>query len=118
MRRWLPFVISLAVGLVLSLYYGWMVNPVEYVDTAPASLKADYRADYVLMAAETYQAKQDPALAARQLALLGSRPPSEIAAEALAFAQSVGYNQNDLQLLQNLVLAMQTWQISTGTAVP
>jgi hypothetical protein len=118
MRRWLPFLIALAAGLAISLYYGWMVNPVEYVDTAPGSLQADYRTDYVLMAAETYQTKQDPALAARQLALLGSQPPSEIAAEALAFAQSIGYGQEDLQLLQNLVLAMQTWQISSGGALP
>ena len=118
MRRWLPFLIALAVGLAISLYYGWMVNPVEYVDTAPGSLKADYRTDYVLMAAETYQTKQDPAYAARQLALLGSQPPSEIAAEALSFAQSIGYGQNDLQLLQNLMLAMQTWQISEGGAAP
>jgi hypothetical protein len=118
MRRWLPFLIALIIGLALSLYYGWMVNPVEYVDTAPGSLKADYRTDYVLMAAETYQAKQDPALAARQLALLGSQPPSEIAADALAFAQSIGYGQNDLQSLQNLVLAMQTWQISNGGDKP
>jgi len=118
MRRWLPFLIALIVGVIVSLYYGWMVNPVEYVDTAPGSLKADYRADYVLMAAETYQSKQDPALAARQLALLGSRPPAELAAEALAYAQSVGYEQGDLQLLQNLVLAMQTYQISSGGVLP
>jgi hypothetical protein len=118
MRRWLPFVIALIVGLAISLYYGWMVNPVEYVDTAPASLKADYRTDYVLMAAETYQSKQDPVLAARQLALLGSRPPAEISSQALAYAQSVGYDQGDLLLLQNLVLAMQTWQVSSGGIFP
>lgn len=118
MRRWLPFFIAILVGLVISMYYGWMVNPVEYVDTAPASLKVDFRTDYVLMAAETYQSKQDPALAARQLALLGSRPPAEISAEALAYAQSVGYDQTDLQLLQNLVLGMQTWQVSSGGVLP
>jgi hypothetical protein len=70
------------------------------------------------MAAETYQSKQDPALAARQLALLGSRPPAEISAESLAYAQSIGYAQADLQLLQNLVLAMQTWQVSSGGISP
>lgn len=118
MRRWLPFLIALAAGLAISLYYGWMVNPVEYVDTAPGSLQADYRTDYVLMAAETYQAKQDLSLAARQLAFLGSQPPAEIAAQALAFAQSVGYSQEDMQSLQNLVLAMQTWQISSGGGNP
>ena len=118
MRRWLPFLIALAIGLAISLYYGWMVNPVEYVDTSPVSLQADYRTDYVLMVAETYQSKQDPVLAGRQLALLGSRPPSELAAEALAFGQVVGYSQNDLQLLQTLMLAMQTWQISSGDGNP
>jgi hypothetical protein len=118
MRRWLPFVIALVIGLAISIYYGWMVNPVEYVDTAPGSLQADFRTDYVLMTAESYQSKHDPSLAARQLSLLGSQPPAEIAAQALAFAQSVGYSQGDMELLQNLVLAMQTWQISSGEAVP
>jgi hypothetical protein len=118
MRRWLPFFIALVTGLAISLYYGWMVNPVEYVDTAPGSLQSDFRTDYVLMAAETYQSKQDPSLAARQLSFLGSQPPADIAAQALAFGQSVGYSQKDMQLLQNLVLAMQTWQISSGGALP
>jgi hypothetical protein len=118
MRRWLPFLIALGIGLAISIYYGWMVNPVEYVDTAPGSLQVDFRTDYVLMTAETYQSKQDPSLAARQLSFLGSQPPADIAAQALAFAQSVGYSLEDMQLLQNLVLAMQTWQISSGGAVP
>lgn len=118
MRRWLPFFIALVIGLAISLYYGWMVNPVEYVDTAPGSLQADFRTDYVLMTAETYQSKQDPSLAARQLSFLGSQPPADIAAQALAFAQFVGYSQMDMQRLQNLVLAMQTWQISSGGAMP
>jgi hypothetical protein len=37
MRRWLPFFIALGIGLAVSIYYGWMVNPVEYVDTVPVT---------------------------------------------------------------------------------
>jgi hypothetical protein len=118
MRRWLPFFIALVIGLAISIYYGWMVNPVEYVDTVPGSLQADFRTDYVLMTAETYQSKQDPSLAARQLSFLGSQPPEEISAQALAYAQSVGYRQEDMQALQDLVLAMQAWQLSPGGANP
>jgi hypothetical protein len=118
MRRWLPFLIAIALGAAISLYYGWMVNPVEYVDTAPGSLQTDYRTDYVLMTAETYQSRQDLSLAARQLSFLGSQPPAEIAAQALAFAQSVGYSREDLELLKNLVLAMQTWQLNSGGTAP
>jgi hypothetical protein len=34
------------------LLYGWMVNPVRYVNTTPDTLRADYQLDYVLMVAE------------------------------------------------------------------
>ena len=118
MRRWLPFLIALAIGLGLGLYYGWVISPLEYVDTSPETLKTDYRADYVLMVAETYASKQDPALAARQLAIFGSRSPADLAAEALASAADLGYLPADQTKLQNLMLALQAWDKTSGAAQP
>ena len=54
--RWLAFLVAIGIGLGLGLYYGWVVSPVAYVDTAPNTLRPDYKADYVLMVAEAYQA--------------------------------------------------------------
>jgi hypothetical protein len=110
MFRWIIFLLIILIGLGLGLFYGWVISPVEYVDTSPDSLRADYRADYALMVAEAYQQQPDPAFAARQLAFLGSEPPAQIAASALEFARQNGYDSADLQLLQNLVTALQAWQ--------
>ena len=51
MLRWFLFFLSIALGLAAGLYYGWVINPVEYVNTTPDTLRVDYQADYVLMVA-------------------------------------------------------------------
>jgi len=110
MPRWLFSLIALAIGIGLGLFYGWEINPVQFVDTTPASMRADYRADYVLMTAEAYHADQNTELAIRRLAVLGSSSPAQIAAQALQSAQSLGYTRNDIALLQDLTRALQAYQ--------
>ena len=119
MPRWIWFLIALAVGLAAGLYVGWVLSPVNYVDTTPDSLSADYQADYVLMVAESYQSVQDPAAAARQLAILGGQGPAFSAQQTLAYARAHSFSEEDVDLLQDLALAMQTWREPTpGAAVP
>lgn len=109
-KNWLIFALAVLCGVVFGLVYGWVLSPVEYIDTTPADLRADFKADYTLMVAETYASEQNLDLAARRLANLGSQPPLEIASAALAFARQNGYAAPDLELIQNLTLALQTWQ--------
>ena len=58
MPRWLPPLILAIIGIALGLLYGWVIEPVKFVDTTPASLRADYQTDYVLMVAEAYRSDQ------------------------------------------------------------
>jgi hypothetical protein len=109
-RRWIFFFITLALGLGLGLYYGWVISPVQYVDTTPGTLRIDFRADYTLMVAEVFQSDQNIDLAGQRMSTLGSQPPAETAAQALSFAQQNGYSPADIALLQNLVLALQVSQ--------
>ncbi|MCS6992784.1 MAG: hypothetical protein N2117_07695 [Anaerolineales bacterium] len=109
-KRWTLFLLSILAGVGLGLYYGWVVSPVEYVDTVPSTLRADYKADYCLMVAEVFERERDVEAAARRLALLGSEPPAVIASAALEFGRQHAYAPADLQLLQELSLALQTWQ--------
>lgn len=118
MPRWLSILFALALGIALGLVYGWMIDPVQYTDITPDALRIDYRTDYVLMVAEAYQAEQDPALAARRLAVLGSKPPAIIAGEAEDFARQAAYPADDLTLIQDLTVALQTWQPIPGTSPP
>jgi hypothetical protein len=114
--HWLFFALFIAVGLGLGLYYGWVVSPVQYVDTTPSTLRADFRTDYTLMVAETLQHDHNIENAARHLAILGSQPPTEIASEALSFAQQNKFSQEDIALLRETLIALQANQ--PGNVLP
>jgi hypothetical protein len=108
--NWIKIFIAMLIGIVLGLVYGWVLAPVQYTDVTPNILRKDYRADYVLMVAEANQKEQNPEIAARRLAILGSESPAEITASALVYANNNGFTQNETQLLQNLLSDMQKYQ--------
>lgn len=108
--RWILFLAAIAAGIGLGLLYGWVLSPLEYVDTTPDTLRPDFQTDYTLMVAEIYHIEQSTEFAARRLALLGSRPPVEFTTSAVQFASTNGYSAEDVEMLQNLQLALQTWQ--------
>ena len=116
MSRWLVLLILIVAGIALGLFYGWVISPVKFVDTTPASLRADYQTDYVLMVAEAYHSDQNAELASRHLAIFGGQAPSAISQTALEMAQRLGYSQNDLSLIRELTRAMQAAQ-PASTAV-
>jgi len=107
--RWLFILIALVAGIGIGLAYGWVVDPVEFFDLTPDTLRADYKTDYVLMVAEAYHSEADPGLAAHRLAIFGSRSPSTIAADGLEFARTNGFSDSDIALIQELVTALQAW---------
>jgi hypothetical protein len=108
--RILFIVIALVTGIGLGLAYGWFIDPVEYFDLTPDTLRADYKTDYVLMTAEAYRVEQDPGLAARRLAIFGAQSPSAIATDALDYARQNSFpDSSDIAILQELVTAMQAW---------
>ena len=109
MGRWFRFLFVLLVGLAAGLLYGWLINPVKYIDTTPDSLRADYKTDYVLMTAESYHDNGDLALAARRLALLGDSPPIDFVRQSMMYASQVGYAEADLNLLGELATDLQSW---------
>ena len=104
MVRWFRFLLVILIGIGLGLIYGWLVNPVEYVDTSPNTLRIDYKSDYVLMVAESYQLDQDSSLVLRRLASLGSDPAADIIRQALIFAEKQGYTDADIALMRILLL--------------
>jgi hypothetical protein len=106
MSRWVRFFLVLIRGFAIGLLYGWIIDPVEYVDTFPETLRKDYRADYVLMVAEVYQVERDIDYAVEQLSFLGFVPPDKLVEEAMFFAVQSGYTPQDLGLLRNLADAL------------
>jgi hypothetical protein len=115
MGRWIRFSLAILLGVGLGLAYGWLVSPVKYVDTVPETLRIDYKTDYVLMVAESYQVDKNLDLAVRRLALLGSLPPAEQVYQAIQFGQKAGYIEPDLARLQALLSALQVPASVQGT---
>ena len=108
-KRWLYIILALLAGIAAGLAYGWKIDPVDFYDLTPDTLRADYKADYVLMTAEAYHADQDPGLAARRLAIFGSQSPVEIATRGLDYARDNSYPAADVALMKELVTALQAW---------
>jgi hypothetical protein len=118
MSRLTKFLIAVLLGAAAGLFYGWVVNPVEYVDIAPVSLRVDYKTDYVLMVAEAYQVDHDLGLAVHRLALLGSTAPTDTVANALSYALQHEYASQDLSLFQLLGEDLLAWNPNLEIPTP
>lgn len=83
-RTLIPVLLGLIIGLPLGLYYAWEVEPVEYVQTAPQSLRPDYRATYLGLIAQAHAATGDTERAVARLAVFQN---ADIAQELASLAQ-------------------------------
>ena len=104
------FSISIIIGIVAGLVFGWVAVPRRFAESAPSTLRSDYKADYVLMIAEVYQKDKDLTLAVSRLALLGNDLPVRTVQEAIITASQLGYTRKDLQLLGKLSQALGSQQ--------
>lgn len=116
--RWLLLVLFIAIGFGLGLFYGWVLSPVQYIDTTPSTLRADFRTDYTLMVAETFQRDHNVDNAVRHLAILGSQPPAQITSEALTYARQNKFDPNDISLLQDFSSALLAGQPAGALPTP
>lgn len=100
--RFILFFLFICVGFGGGWFYSRVINPVEIIDTTPATLRRDYQTDYVLMLAEVYSTYQDPNYVLCQLALLGESDPLETISSALQYGSMLGYTPEDLSLMNDL----------------
>jgi len=59
-------------GLVLGLVWGYVIDPVDFVDATPSYLRADLQEDYLRMAIDSYRVNQNPNLAVERWKSLGT----------------------------------------------
>jgi hypothetical protein len=62
---------AIILGVSAGLFYSWVVSSVEYIDTAPASLRTDHKDSYRALVAAAFAANGDLPRARARLALLG-----------------------------------------------
>lgn len=106
-RRVIFFAGSILVGIALGLVYGWMINPVQFTNTGPDTLRRDFQTDYVLMVGELYRAEGDLPLAAARLTYLGAPSPSVLLADALSFAAENAFSPGDVEAIAALAPAVE-----------
>jgi len=117
--RFFWFMIAVLLGAAGGVFYGWIINPVRYVDTAPNSLRQDFKADYALMVAETYEHEDSLPLAVVRLERLGASSPLRAVQEAIVVGEQLGYSTRDMDLLAHLVEALTPVPTPLqGTAAP
>jgi hypothetical protein len=116
-QNWIKIAVALIIGVGLGLGYGLYIDPVDYANATPNILREDYRTDYVLMVAEAYQGEQNPELAARRLAILGSESPAQFVSSTIEYARLNAFSETEVVLLQRLLTAMQTYQ-PAGESAP
>ena len=107
-KRLQPLLIGLLFGAFIALIYGWLIRPVEYIDTSPDSLRIDFRTDYVLMVAESFGTNEDLILAQVRLAALGPQPPDEYVTQAIDYALEQSFSRSDLEHLNSMAIALRT----------
>jgi len=73
-RGWL-LLIGVLLGLGLGFLFGWGLWPVQYYDTSPAQLRADYQDEYLRLVALSYQVERDLPQARTRLAVMGYSAP-------------------------------------------
>lgn len=103
------FIFSIIFGIFIGVLYGWFINPVDYSQVQLSSLRPDFKTDYVLMVAESYHEDRDVAMAANWLKSLGDESPVRISRTALDTAQELGYDEDDVELLNELSEAFVLW---------
>ena len=107
-NRLILFIISIVVGIVAGSLFGWFVYPPKKVGNMPmASLRSDFKADYVLMVAETYQMEDDIALAKSRLAVLGDEDVLKQVQLSNSVAEDINYSNYDLELISSLSDALE-----------
>lgn len=106
-RGWVIFLsIGAVVGFGAGLLISWVIYPVQYVDTAPLSLRDDYRADYLTLIARAYAATGDLAVARERLALF---PKDGDGRSLAALAQQTlagGRSEDEARALAGLAAAL------------
>ena len=103
------FVFAVLLGIAGGLYYGWSVNPRGSSAGSLPALRSDYRTDYILMVAETFQSDHDPALAVQRLSSLGEDAPARLVQQAIITAGELDYSVKDVETLAKLSQVLLTY---------
>lgn len=116
MRRtaWASLVMLLF-GLGAGLAYAWVIAPLRYVDTAPNTLRADFKDQFRTLIAASYAATHNLDRARARLALLGDGNPVEA---LTAQAQRMLASGQPFQVVQQVAGLASDLRANVASALP
>lgn len=107
---------GIIIGVVIGLLYAWLVQPVQYTNTTPASLRTDSKNQYRALIAAAYMANGDLVRARARLELLGDPDPYRFLAEQAQHTLADGKSFEEARALGMLAAALkQTPSIAGAT---
>jgi hypothetical protein len=114
---------ALIIGVTTGLFIAWVVSPVEYIDTEPAALRADFKDEYRALIAAAFSANGDLVRAQHRLALLGEENSAQILTLQAQRAQEEGQSSTYVHNLSVLAMALErglssTPIVNTSPALP
>ena len=105
--RLIGFILAILLGATAGLMYGWLYYPAKVSANSPQSLRADYKADYVLMVAELYATEGNLENALDLLDKIKPADPIGAVQRGLLTAQEMGYADWEMRLIADLEIALQ-----------
>jgi hypothetical protein len=63
--------VAIVAGIIIGLVWGWIIQPVKFVDATPAVLRSDLQDDYLRMTIDSFRVNRDPNLAVTRWNNLG-----------------------------------------------
>lgn len=113
---WGMLLLVFLAGVGIGLLYAWILSPVEYVDTMPAVLRADYKEQYRVLVASSYAATKNLDRAISRLSLLGDADPVEALTAQAQRGLAEGQSWEAVRLLAELASAIRLSVVSSPSA--
>ena len=108
-RKWIIIllaILGLAGGVAIGLWYGWMIDPVEYTDTDIAHLYPYGKDEFITMASQAYALDGDLDTARARIALLDLPDPAGAVADVAERAIAQNAPRSQIRVLAQLARAM------------
>lgn len=97
-RPILVLITGLIVGLALGLLYAYIIDPVQWVDVSPSYLRQDLQDDWMRMAIDSYNLRQDWTAAQQRISEMGAAGPPAL--ERVAANSSDALSQATIELFR------------------
>jgi hypothetical protein len=109
---------GVVIGVVIGLLIAYVISPVEYIDTAPYSMRSDAKENMRGLIALAYKADGDLARARSRLALLQDANPLQVLADQAQRMLAKNTAPDEARALAQMAADMQSGPAVPGATLP